>query len=280
MFGVPVERLLQWTTALYLFSMALTTLCGVAFWRLSVLVANEKDGRLAQVRDEAAARVAVVQNEQDRMRETASRQAAEAEARAQTAAEQARIASERARDAAAQAEAATENARAANETARGADIRASAAEERARAAEQRLNEIQEKNRALLSAEQTRQRIVQDMNGKFAPRRLTDADTRSLRAALSKVRNAVPEVSITRLGDMEAYLYASDLMAAFQAAGIQVIGNTIGQLTPPVYGIVVYEDQTSGAVTSALAEAGLQVRAEPPGGRSAPQIVVGLKPSPL
>jgi YD repeat-containing protein len=280
MFGVPVERLLHWTTALFLVSLALTTLCGVAFWRLSVLVTNEKEGRLAQVRDEAAARVALVRDEQERLREKASRQAADAEARALAAAEEARAASERAREAAARAEAATANARAANDKNSDAQIRAQVAEEQARTVEQRVNELQEKNRALLSAEQARQRIVADVNDKFAPRRLTDADARSLRTALAKVRSVVPEVSITRLGDMEAYLYASDLKAAFEAAGIRVVVNTIGQVTPPVYGVVVYEDQTNGVIAPSLAEAGIQARVEAPGNRSAPQIVVGLKPSPF
>lgn len=343
MFGVPVERLLQWTTALYLFSLALTTLCGVAFWRLSVLVANEKEGRLAQVREEAGAHVALARDEQDRVREQALRQAAEAEARARTAAEQAQeattqaekaaasarvandkiaeaelraaaaeerareataqtekataseriandkiaeadtraaTAEERTRKAAVQTQQATESAQAANDKIAEAEARAAAAEERARAAEQRLTELTEKNKALQSAEQARQRITQDVNGKFAPRRLTDADARLLRTALSKVRTTVPEVSITRLGDMEAYLFSSDLMAAFEAAGIHVVANTIGQLTPPVYGIVVDQDQNSGVIAAALAGAGLQARIVPQGGRSVPQIVVGLKPSPL
>lgn len=280
MFGVPVERLLQWTTALFLLSLALTTLCGVAFWRLSALVANEKEGRLAQVRDEAAARIALVRDEQERMRETALRQAADAEARARAAAEDARIASERAREAAAQAEAATAHARAANDKTSDAQVRAAVAEDQARTVEQQLNDVQEKNRALRSAEQARQRIAQDVNDRFAPRRLTDADASLLRVALSKERSAVPEVSITRLGDMEAYLYASDLMAAFEAAGIRVVVNTIGHVTPPVYGIVVYEDQTNGVIVPALAEAGIQARAEAPGSRSVPQIIVGLKPPPF
>ena len=308
MFGVPVERLLQWTTALYLFSLALTTLCGVTFWRLSILVANEKEGRLAQVREATDARLAMARGEQERVREEASRQAAEAESRARAAAQHAQeataqadkaaasaratndkiadaelraaTAEQRAREATAQAATATTSARVANDKLSDAEARAAAAEERARTAEQRLSELQEKNRALQSAEQARQRIVQDVNGKFAPRRLTDADARLLRAALSKVKNTVPEVSITRLGDMEAYLFASDLMAAFESAGIKVVSNTIGQLTPPVYGIVVYEDQTSGVITSTLAEAGLQARSVPPGGRPVPQIVIGLKPSPL
>ena len=280
MFGVPVERLLHWTTALFLVSLALTTLCGAAFWRLSVLVTNEKEGRLAQVRDEAAARVAVVRDEQERLREEATRQTADAEARALVAAAEARAANERAREAAAQAEAATANARAANDKNSDAQVRAEVAEEQARTMEQRVNELQEKNRALLSAEQARQRIVADVNDKFAPRRLTDSDARSLRAALAKVRSMVPEVSITRLGDMEAYLYASDLMAAFEAAGIRVVVNTIGQVTPPMYGVVVYEDQTNGVIASSLAQAGIQARVEALGTRLAPQIVVGLKPSPF
>ena len=272
MFGVPVERLLQWTTALYLISLVLTTLCGVAFWRFSVLTMNEREDRLAQVRATAAARVAVMQDEQEHMRETLSGQAAAGEARARAAAAAARIASEQARQAAAQVEAAMADARVANDKATGAVARATAAEERARAAEEQLSEVQEKNRTLQAAEQARQRIVQDMNAKFAPRRLTDAQSRSLQAALSKVLSAVPEVSITRLSDMEAYLYASDLMAAFAAAGIPVVANTIGQVSSPVYGIVVYEDQTSGVIASALAEAGLHAREEPLGGRQVPQIV--------
>jgi len=280
MFGIPVERLLQWTTALYLLSLALTTLCGVAFWRLSALVANDREGQLAEVRAAAAARVALVQDEHEHMREKLLRQAADAEARARVAEEAARIASEQAREAAAQAAAAIANVRIADDKAASAMVRATAAEERARAAEERPSQAQERNQALASAEQAPQRVVQDASAKFAPRRLTDADSRLLKAALSKVRSAIPEVSITRLSDMEAYLYANELMAAFADAGVRVVANTIGDLSPPVYGIVVYENQTNKVIASALATAGLQARDEPLGDRSAPQIVVGLKPSPL
>jgi len=97
MFGIPVDRLLQWTTALYLISLALMTLCSVAFWRLAVLAGNDREGRLAEVREAAALRIDLLQDEEKRMRENLSRQVADAEARARTAEEAAHISSEQAR---------------------------------------------------------------------------------------------------------------------------------------------------------------------------------------
>jgi len=158
-------------------------------------------------------------------------------------------------------------------------IRARAAEERSRVPEQQPSRAREKNQVAPSAAPTPQMVVRDASLKFGPRHLTDADSRLLKVALYKVRGDIPEVSITRFSDMEAYLYANELMVAFVEAGVRVVVNTIGERSPPLYGIVVYEDHTSGVISSALAAAGVQAPVEPLGARSAPQIVVGLQPPP-
>jgi len=279
MFGIPVDRLLQWTTALYLLSLALTALCGVAFWRLSVLAGNDREGRLAEVREAAALRIDRLQDEEKQMRENMSRRIADAEARARAAEEAARISREQAREAAVQAAAAIADAQAANDKAVSTMVRATAAEEQARVPEQQPSGTREKHQVAPSAAPTPQMVVRNASLKFGPRDLTDADARLLKVALYEVRGDIPEVSITRFSDMEAYLYANELMVAFVEAGVRVVVNTIGERSPPIYGIVVHEDQTSGAITSALAAAGVQARVEPLGARSAPQIVVGLQPRP-
>ena len=279
MFGIPVDRLLQWTTALYLLSLALMTLCGVAFWRLSVVAANDREDRLAEVREAAALRIDLVQDEEKRMRENLSRQVADAEARARAAEEAAHISSEQAREIAAQAAAAIADGRAANDKAASTMIRDTPTEERARVPEQQPSGVREKNQVVPSAAPTSQMVVRDASLKFGPRHLTDADSRLLKVSLYRVRGDIPEVSITRFSDMEAFLYANEVMVAFVEAGVRVVVNTIGERSPPLHGVVVYEDRTSGVISSALAAAGVQAQVEPLGARSVPQIVVGLQPPP-
>ena len=270
MFGVPIERLLQWTTALYLLSLALTTLCGAAFWWLTTIVMNGQQIQLAHVREQANVRVALAREEERRARLKISREAADSEARAQAAAEDAREATKRWQTTVSEVDAWKARARTAKE-------RASDAEARAAADEEQLSGLQEKEMVPKSAERTQLMSPPDTDTNFAPRRLVDADARILQDGLSKLKNTVPEVSVTRLGDMEAWLYANDIIAAFQAAGIRVAYNTIGTMTPPVYGVLVYEDQSNAAISSALMKAGVLVRSEPQGGRPITQIVVGLKP---
>ena len=109
------------------------------------------------------------------------------------------------------------------------------------------------------------------------RRLTHEQSKKLTEQLVQARTRIPEVAITRLGNTEASRYAADLIAAFDAAGIRVAGNTIGYLTPPVYGVLLYEAATDPVVASALNAAGVVPNIQPLAGRKVPQMVVGLQP---
>jgi hypothetical protein len=111
------------------------------------------------------------------------------------------------------------------------------------------------------------------------RHLTEEASRALRAALERISEQVPTVSITRLGAPEARSYANELVGVFKQAGIGVIGNMIGELSPPVYGLVVYEDDSDRPLSEALRTVGSPLETRPLGGRATRRIIVGLQPPP-
>ncbi len=123
-----------------------------------------------------------------------------------------------------------------------------------------------------------QLALEKLRSQFAGRRLTEERAQQLVAALSQIRAQVPDVIFRRLGDMEANVFATDLIEAFARAGIHVQVNEVGVFAPPQYGLVVI-DGPDGPVRHVLAAVGISAQTRA-GVVGTPQILVNLKPPPF
>lgn len=129
----------------------------------------------------------------------------------------------------------------------------------------------EASRAKLELEKLRQQ--------FAGRRLSETQASSLVAFLQENRSRIAVISVTKLGDMEASLYADDFIRAFERAGVQINLKTIGLMSPPQYGVII-SNASDGVLPKAFSEAGIAALvAAPTSGRS-PEILIGLRPTPF
>jgi hypothetical protein len=100
--------------------------------------------------------------------------------------------------------------------------------------------------------------------KFASRRLTQEQGAAISTAL---RGSPCSIAMISLGDMEASVFAADILAALTAATCQVQRSFAGQMSPPSYGLIVAEPGgREGQLTRALIGAGLAVQSSdvPPG----------------
>jgi hypothetical protein len=118
---------------------------------------------------------------------------------------------------------------------------------------------------------------------IAPRRLTQQQRDAFVAALANDKRSLV-VTVTKLGDQEAALYADALISALTTAGVGGINvNNVGVMAPPRYGVsltVNINDPKGGAIRAALNAAGIPFTLSVAALQSRnADILVGLKPLP-
>jgi len=123
-------------------------------------------------------------------------------------------------------------------------------------------------KAKLEAEQLRQ--------KLASRRLSKEQANSLRQSLEEIKSKRLWVTIQKVDDFEAAVYADDIISVFKEVGITVEVKKDVLVSPRPYGIVI-----SGAektlLLSIFTSAGIDAEASSRSEQKFPSITVGLKP---
>lgn len=114
-----------------------------------------------------------------------------------------------------------------------------------------------------------------LEAQLAPRRLTGLQTDLLTTALSAMKERIPKLVVTRLGDREAHDFANDILACADKAGMPMALRDIGMMTPPLYGVQIV-DTPDGVIAAAFASANVKATAIANINGDAGQIFVGLK----
>jgi hypothetical protein len=117
-----------------------------------------------------------------------------------------------------------------------------------------------------------------LEGKLANRRLNDEQIKSLSVEIQKLNLQIKTIKVTRLGDDEAYEYATSIIVSINRSGIYAAVSDIGTTAPPQYGL-----RATPELRAAFENAGIHVDATVAGVEgltSFPEIFVGLKRTPF
>ena len=144
--------------------------------------------------------------------------------------------------------------------------KATAAEANARTTELNLK-VEQEARKRAEAELA----LETLRGKLRGRSLSQKQRDVLLQSLKPFAGAT--ISVTSLGDKESEMFADQIISAIQEAGIVVVRNFIGTLSPPRYGIIISSD-LKPAFHEAFKKAQIDFKI---GNSQGPNIFIGLKP---
>ncbi len=109
--------------------------------------------------------------------------------------------------------------------------------------------------------------------RLAGRRLSAGQSLKLTASLLADRVKFVSINVTRLGDREAFDLASDIIEALMLSGVYVDVSELGSMSPPQYGLIVY-DAPEGILRAAFDGAGIKDVRYIPSTTDFPSIFVG------
>jgi hypothetical protein len=161
-----------------------------------------------------------------------------------------------------------------------AKANAAKAEENAAAANERTEVLREENLAT-QRELERERLERvRLEAKIAPRRLSQEQRSTL---VNELKSGPQPITIefTRLGDLEASMYADAILTALGSAGVKGVVNNVGVQAPPRYGVhILVNSKSPKAMTIKDAFEKARIPAEisfADTGTFDAKILVGLRP---
>ncbi|RJQ51688.1 MAG: hypothetical protein C4526_09590 [Nitrospiraceae bacterium] len=113
--------------------------------------------------------------------------------------------------------------------------------------------------------------LETLRGKLRGRSLSQKQRDILLLSLRQFSGAT--ISVTSLGDKESATFADQIISVIQEAGIVVVRNFVGTLSPPQYGIIISPD-LKPAFHDAFKKAQIDIKI---GRATDSNIFIGLKP---